>query len=172
MPLFLAFLLVPLIEIGLFIQVGGAIGLWPTLIIVVITAVLGTYLVKSQGRQAIARLSGAFNELRDPTQPLADGAMILLAGALLLTPGFFTDAVGFALLMPPVRQALYRYVAARVTVQSFASHSQTRSSRYPGANPGDDDIIDGDFTEVRPREPGQPPSAWVEKDDENGSGRH
>lgn len=172
MPLFLAFLMVPLIEIGLFIQIGGAIGLWPTLAVVVITAMVGTYLVKSQGRQAMAQLTGAFNELRDPSEPLAEGAMILFAGALLLTPGFFTDAVGFALLMPPVRKALYRYIAARVKVQGFAAHSQTTYSRHPGAYPGGDDIIDGEFTEVRPREPGQPPSAWVEKDGENGPTRH
>ena len=106
MPLFLAFLLVPVIEIGLFIQVGGLIGLWPTLAIVVITAMVGTWLVKSQGRMALQKLTGAFNDLQDPSEPLAEGAMILFAGALLLTPGFFTDAVGFALLMPPVLPVL------------------------------------------------------------------
>ncbi len=162
MSLFLAFLLVPLIEIALFIQVGGAIGLWPTLAIVVITAMLGTWLVRSQGRQALARLGASFNELRDPTEPLADGAMILFAGALLLTPGFFTDAVGFALLMPPVRQAVYRYVAARVNVQTFQS-GPSGMHGHPSHRPGGSgDVIDGDYTEVRPRE-GRAPSGWVEK---------
>ena len=101
---FFLFLLVPLIEIALFIQVGGWIGLWPTLGIVVATAVAGTVLVRSQGSQALQRLRRSFDELRDPTDTLAHGAMILFSGALLLTPGFFTDAVGFALLVPGVRK--------------------------------------------------------------------
>ena len=83
MWLFLAFLLVPLIEIALFIQVGGLIGLWPTLAIVVITAIVGTALVRSQGLRALGDLQGSFSRLEDPTTPLAHGAMILLAGALL-----------------------------------------------------------------------------------------
>lgn len=89
MYLFLAFLLVPLIEIGLFIQVGGLIGLWPTLGIVILTAVIGTSLVRSQGRLAMGELRRSFSDLDDPTEPLAHGAMILVSGVLLLTPGFF-----------------------------------------------------------------------------------
>ncbi|MEO0655385.1 MAG: FxsA family protein, partial [Pseudomonadota bacterium] len=119
MWLFLLFLAVPLIEIALFIQVGGTIGLFPTLGIVVLTAILGTYLVRSQGLQAMDRLRRSFNELRDPVEPLAHGAMILFSGALLLTPGFFTDAVGFTLLVPPVRAAVFRYLQSRVTVAQF-----------------------------------------------------
>ncbi|MCB1343243.1 MAG: FxsA family protein, partial [Pseudooceanicola sp.] len=78
MYLFLAFLLVPIVEIALFIQVGGLIGLWPTIGIVILTAVAGTWLMKVQGRAALAELSRSFSELRDPTAPLAHGAMILL----------------------------------------------------------------------------------------------
>ena len=100
MRLLLAFIAVPLIEIGLFIQVGGAIGLWPTLLVVLLTAVVGTWLVRSQGLQTIQNLQGCFQNMRNPTEPLVHGAMILLAGALLLTPGFFTDAIGFILLFP------------------------------------------------------------------------
>jgi UPF0716 protein FxsA len=154
MPLLLAFLLVPLIEIGLFIQVGGLIGLWPTLGIVVLTAVLGTWLVRSQGLQAMGRLQRSFSELENPTEPLAHGAMILLAGALLLTPGFFTDAVGFALLAPPVRMAVLRYLMSRVTVSQFTmgQGAPGPGPRRPGSGPGfsRDDVIDGDFHEVRP----------------------
>lgn len=167
MPLFLIFLLVPLIEITLFVQIGGLIGLWPTLAIVVGTAMLGTWLVKSQGRLALQKLTGAFNELRDPSEPLAEGAMILFAGVLLLTPGFFTDACGFALLMPPVRHAIFRHLASRVTVQGFSSQtSYGRGPAGPGGRGAPGDIIDGEFTEVRPREPGaaRGTSGWVEKD--------
>ncbi|MEP2715738.1 FxsA family protein [Pseudophaeobacter sp.] len=172
MYLFLAFLMVPLIEIGLFIQVGGAIGLWPTLAIVVLTAVLGTALVRSQGQMALGQMRNSFQTLSDPAEPLAHGAMILFAGALLLTPGFFTDAFGFALLMPPVRVAVYRYISKRVTVAQFqmgpgAMHgrqypgNQHPGGKRPGAT-GPGDIIDGDFEEVTPKSPNQKPSGWVE----------
>ena len=170
MYLFLAFLAVPLIEIALFIQVGGLIGLWPTLGIVVLTAALGTWLVRTQGRLALGQLQRAFAELDDPTEPLAHAAMILVAGALLLTPGFFTDALGFALLMPPVRVAVFRYLRRRVTVARFEMGS-TNGPRPGGHRPGGrGDVIDGDYTDVtpsRPRRPGQPPSGWVEGPDQH-----
>ena len=154
MYLFLAFLMVPIIEIALFIQVGGLIGLWPTLAIVVLTAVLGTWLVRTQGAMAINNLKRSFNELRDPSEPLADAAMILVAGVLLLTPGFFTDAFGFALLMPPVRMAVYRFLRSKVTVASFQMGPGSMHGRhYPGGagHPAaEGDIIDGDFEEVEP----------------------
>ena len=167
MPLFLAFLLVPLIEIALFIQVGGVIGLWPTLGIVVLTAILGTWLVRSQGLQALGRLQRSFSELNDPTEPLAHGAMILLAGALLLTPGFFTDGVGFALLMPGVRAAVLRYLRSRVTVAQFQmgpGPGQGGPGRHPGFGRGD--VIDGEFREVRPdKDDRRPPAARIDRDD-------
>lgn len=159
MYLLLAFLLVPLIEIALFIQVGGAIGLWPTLAIVVLTAIAGTMLVRRQGRHALANLQRSFSDLQDPTKPLADGAMILFSGALLLTPGFFTDALGFALLMPPVRQAVYDYIRKRVKVQRF------EMGQGPGHDPRRrgprDTVIDADYEEVIREEPDDgKPSGW------------
>lgn len=156
MWLFVLFLTVPLIEIALFIQIGGWIGLLPTLGIVVLTAILGTYLVRSQGAHALAQLRGSFNELRDPTEPLAHGAMILFSGALLLTPGFFTDAVGFALLVPAVRGAVYRYLKKRVTVTQF-QYGERQAPQYDGQT------IDGEFEEVEPpaRKPNQGPSGWT-----------
>ena len=160
MWLLIAFIAVPLIEITLFIQVGGAIGLGWTLAIVVITAILGTWLVRSQGAQALGQLRGSFSEMRDPTEPLVHGAMILFSGALLLTPGFFTDAVGFALLIPGVRQALYLAIRARVNIQSFgppggAPHAQNR----PGPQ---GDIIEGEFTENSEETPqNKGPSGWT-----------
>lgn len=169
MYLFLAFLLVPIIEIALFIQVGGLIGLWPTLMIVVLTAVLGTWLVRTQGLMAMGQLRSSFEQLQDPAEPLAHGAMILFAGALLLTPGFFTDAFGFALLMPPVRMAAYRYLRSKMTVAKFQMGPGAMHGRhYPGSQPqpgGDSDIIDGDFEEVQPRRPRSTPSGWVEGPD-------
>ncbi|SEF89463.1 FxsA family protein [Jhaorihella thermophila] len=160
MLLFLAFVLVPLIEIALFIQIGGAIGLWPTLAIVILTAILGTWLVRTQGLMTLSRLQKSFAELDDPTEPLAHGAMILIAGALLLTPGFFTDAVGFALLAPPVRQAVFRWIRSRMTVTHFHMGGGMAYDMRHG--PFDDgDVIDGEFEEIRPRRPRQDPSGWV-----------
>ncbi len=160
MWLFLAFVSVPLIEIALFIQVGGAIGLWPTLAVVIVTAMIGTFLVRNQGALAMGNLQRSFSELNDPTEPLAHGAMILIAGALLLTPGFFTDAVGFALLMPPVRAGVLKYLQSRVKVQSFSmggthSHPSRRHDHGP-------DVIDGEFTEVdSDKKPTHGPSGWT-----------
>ncbi len=166
MWLFVLFIAVPLIEIGLFIQVGGAIGLWPTLGIVFATAVLGTWMMRVQGAMALNNLRNSFNALNDPTEPLAHGAMILFSGALLLTPGFFTDAVGFALLIPPVRSAVFRYLRSRVNVQSFTVNTgfEDRTQTYRG--PAGEDVIDGEFTEVNPdKAPTHPavkgPSGWT-----------
>lgn len=165
MALFLAFLLVPIIEIALFIQVGGLIGLWPTLAIVVLTAFLGTWLVRTQGRMALGQLQSSFQRLDNPAEPLAHGAMILIAGALLLTPGFFTDAVGFALLIPPIRVAVFRYISRRVNVQTFQMGTMdTGGHRYSGP-PGD--IIDGEFEEVRPRPKNAGSSGWVKGPDQH-----
>lgn len=160
MWLLLAFVAVPLIEIALFINVGGAIGLWPTLAIVVATAFLGSWLVRTQGLMAIGNLQRSFSELNDPTEPLAHGAMILISGALLLTPGFFTDALGFSLLIPAVRSAVFHYARSRVRVQSFSMGGrQTHYRPHPQAK---DDVIDGDFTEVDPTQrPPQSPSGWT-----------
>lgn len=154
MWLLIAFITVPIIEIALFIQVGGFIGLWPTLLIVVITAVLGTYLVRTQGIMALNQVRSSFSDLRDPTEPLVHGAMILFAGALLLTPGFFTDAVGFSLLVPGIRQAVYRAIRARVSVQTFGTPG-------PQPRPRDGNVIDGEYTEIDREDRPERPSGWT-----------
>lgn len=158
MPILLLFIFVPLIEIGLFIQVGGWLGLWPTLGIVLLTAFVGSMMVRQQGAREMAQLRSRFNELQDPTESLASGAMILFSGALLLTPGFFTDAVGLALLFPPVRASVYKYLRSKVKVASFqmgpggAQHPQHPQDR----------VIDGDYENVDPdKKPPQNPSGWT-----------
>lgn len=169
MWIFIAFLLVPIIEIGLFIQVGGLIGLWPTLGIVVLTAIIGTSLVRSQGAQAMAELRGSMAELRDPMAPLAHGAMILLAGALLLTPGFFTDTCGLLLLIPKVRVWVMREFGKRVKVARFDMGTRAGFTAGPrggfNAGPMRDGAIDGEYTEVDPqaRPIDAPPSGWTKK---------
>ena len=157
MWLFALFIAVPLIEIALFIQIGGVIGLFPTLTVVVLTAILGTWLVRSQGAQAILRLRRSFEDLRDPTEPLAHGAMILFAGALLLTPGFFTDTIGILLLLPPVRDRIYRHLKARMSVETFHYGGHERTGR---TNTGD--VVDGEWEDVTPdQKPTHQPSGWT-----------
>jgi UPF0716 protein FxsA len=163
MWLLIAFIAVPLIEIGLFIQVGGAIGLWPTLLIVLVTAILGTFLVRTQGAMALGQLRSSFSDMRDPTEPLVHGAMILFAGALLLTPGFFTDAVGFALLVPAFRSAAFRYIKARVNIQSFGTHSGPQHPDGPPRGPVRDDVIDVDYHEISDPPERKGPSGWTKQ---------
>jgi UPF0716 protein FxsA len=141
MWLLIVFIAVPLIEIALFMQVGGAIGLWPTLALVVLTALLGTWLLRLQGTMALAELRRSFSDVEDPSEPLAHGAMILFAGALLLTPGFFTDVVGFGLLSPPVRRWIFTELRKRVRVQSFEGGARNPPHDRP-------DIIDAEFEDL------------------------
>lgn len=154
MPLLLLFILVPLIEIGLFIQVGGWLGLWLTLAIVVFTALLGTWMLRQQGFAELARLRQSMQQLRDPTESLAHGAMILFAGALLLTPGFFTDTVGFLLLVPGFRRMVMRNVRARVNVASFQMGQGP--NRTHEVEP---DIIETDYVDLGDSKPGN--SGWT-----------
>jgi UPF0716 protein FxsA len=114
MPIFLLLVAVPIIEIALFIQVGGWLGLWPTLGIVILTAIIGTVLLRAQGLATLGELQRRLSTGEDPSATLAHGAMILVAGVLLLTPGFFTDGVGFLLLTPLVRAAAIRFARARM----------------------------------------------------------
>ncbi|MEJ8562260.1 FxsA family protein [Yoonia sp. GPGPB17] len=158
MWLLFAFIAVPMIEIALFIQVGGFIGVWWTLLIVFMTAIAGSYLVRNQGLREIGNLQRSFSELQDPTEPLAHGAMILFAGALLLTPGFFTDVVGLSLLVPSVRSAAFVWAKSKVKVQRFEmGQGPTQHPRQTG-----DRVIDGDFEDVTSQKSrNNGPSEWT-----------
>ncbi|MHA3979696.1 FxsA family protein [Halovulum sp. GXIMD14794] len=146
--MFAAFVAVPIIEIALFIQVGGWIGLWPTLAIVVLTAIAGTALMRAQGMATLAELQRRMSAGENPTGLLAHGAMILVAGVLLLTPGFFTDTVGFLLLLPPVRRAIIRRGAASVAAQATVFTTSTHSARRQA----DDDVIDAEYQRLDPED--------------------
>ena len=111
--LFALFLITPVVEIVLLLQVGQRIGLLETITLVLVTAMLGAALVSRQGTNTMAAIRSEFASGVFPAAPLAHGAMILVAGAVLITPGFLTDAVGFLLLVPPVRERLRRWGAKR-----------------------------------------------------------
>ena len=170
MWLLIIFVAVPIIEIFLFIQVGDAIGTWPTIATVIITAFIGTQLLRSQGLATLSNLQNSVGAGQNPMDHIAHGAMILVAGVVLLTPGFFTDAVGFALLIPPVRAALIKAGAARmagnVHVGGFGNTSQRNPDSnsmfniHEGTGSSSDDIVDADFTVVdEPQKPGN--SGWT-----------
>jgi len=164
MWLLAAFIGIPLIEIGLFIQIGGFLGLWATLLIVVLTAVLGTAMVRSQGLAALADIQRSIDRLDNPTGPLAHGAMILVSGVLLLTPGFFTDAVGFALLVPAVRERVFAFVKTRITVRRVGAG---QGPRQQNDRRGPSGVIDGESHEIDPDsvppQRSDRPSGWTRK---------
>ncbi len=116
--LFFTFLAVPILEIGIFIVLGGAIGLWPTLAGVVVTALIGSYLIKVQGLSLLGEIQGMMRAGELPARQIAHGVMLAVAGALLLTPGYLTDSCGFLLLMPAVRDRVYEMIRRRVSVRA------------------------------------------------------
>lgn len=150
--LFLAFLLTPIVEIGVFVQVGGAIGLVPTLAIVILTAMLGAALWRAQGLSTWMRAQDALNRGELPLREVADGAFLIVAGALLLTPGFVTDGLGFLLFVPPFRHFLAKIVfeAMRKNVNIHVVHpggaGRPGAGRGPGSGRGP--VIDGDAVEI------------------------
>ncbi len=151
--LLIAFIGTPIIEIAGFITVGGWIGLWPTLGTVLLTAIVGSLLVRSQSMSIIARINEQLAVGELPARALFDGLCLLAAALLLLTPGFFTDTIGIALLLPPVRAliapALLRWAQQRGNL-SFNAMWGAGVRGGGGGSPGSadrtrtPDIIDGE----------------------------
>ena len=127
MPLLiLLFIVVPVVELYVIIQVGQAIGVIPTLAILIADALLGSFLLRQQGRAAWIRFNRALAENRIPGREVLDGVLIIFGGAFLLTPGFLTDIVGLVLLIPPtrtlIRGGIARMLKGRVAMGPRASH--------------------------------------------------
>ena len=145
--LLILILILPLIEIGVFIAVGGQIGVLPTLILTVATAVFGILCVRLQGFAVLGRLRAAAATGEEALVPLMEGALIAIAGVFLLIPGFLTDAAGLLLLVPPLRSGAARVIGARAATaraQGWASRGPGRGRRQ--APP----IIEGTAQEVDP----------------------
>jgi UPF0716 protein FxsA len=121
--LLLLFIIIPIFEIYLLITVGSFIGVFPTILLVILTAVLGTQLLRAQGITTLKKLQNTLQQGQMPALILLEGVFILLGGALLLTPGFFTDALGFACLIPSVRKYFIHWLSQRIQV------------KYAGASP-------------------------------------
>ena len=127
--LLLAFILVPLIEIYILIEVGGVIGTWPTIGLVILTGVVGAYLARVQGLKTMLRIRESMEQGAMPTEDLLDAALILVAGVMLLTPGLLTDAAGVLLLIPTTRAVVKGWV--RVLAQKWIARNQMNIRYYP-----------------------------------------
>lgn len=141
--LFVMFLVVPIIEIAIFVALGSAIGFWWTMGGVVLTALIGSYLLRLQGFSVWRDIQQKLNMGQFPGQSIVDGIMLAIAGALLLTPGYFTDFIGFSLFVPQVRYAIFEFLRKRITVVS--AHSYQQSSYYSAQSSPkrpDDGVID------------------------------
>lgn len=146
---------IPIAEIAMFIQVGDLIGLWPTLATIVLTAVIGATILRHQGLATIAKAQSSLDHGQLPIDSVIHGLFLLVAGALLLTPGFLTDAVGFIFLIPPVRLSIARWIM-NVLRQSPNVHVSTFDmGRFDQETTGSDSadrdkagpIIEGEIVE-------------------------
>ena len=151
--LFILFVVVPILEIATFIQMGNLIGLGWTLFSILLTAVIGAFLVRQQGFKALneARAQSANNEI--PVTPVIHGVFILAAGLLLLTPGFVTDAIGFLFLVPPFRllvaSKVWAWINANMDVKVMHPGGGQGAPHHPhSGSPGFDNVIDGEAVEV------------------------
>lgn len=147
--IFILLLGVPMVEIGVFIEVGGLIGLWPTIVVIFVTAAIGTGLLRAQGLAVMYRAQEAMSRGEMPLAEVFDGLCLVFAGALLLTPGFVTDAVGFLLFIPPLRTLLGRSIAGFVAKRGGV-HTWGQGANGFEAGPKSDSapVIDGDFKDV------------------------
>jgi len=172
LALMLVFVAVPLLEIALLIKIGTIIDFWPTLGLVIGTAVIGTAIMRHQGLSALMKAQSSMSEGQLPVEPVIDGAFLLVAGAFLLTPGLITDSIGFLFLVPPFRRWFARWAynkfvkagKARATVftQSWEDSSVHRDPTDQGSSGKHDNnqttVIEGEFERlddkpVKPRRP-------------------
>jgi UPF0716 protein FxsA len=153
----LVFIVVPLLELMLLIKIGQGIGVLATVALVLGTAATGAFIISRQSLAVVTRTLEAASEGRPPVEPVLDGLFLLIAGALLLTPGLLTDAVALALLVPPVRRAI-----ARACVRWVMRRADVRLATYtrgdagperspPSAGLGDGPIIEGEYERMDER---------------------
>ncbi|HKF82627.1 MAG TPA: FxsA family protein [Solirubrobacterales bacterium] len=159
--LILLFIVVPIAELYVIIQVGQLIGVVPTLVLLLADAVLGSMLLKHEGRGAWRRFNEALAGRRFPGREVADGALIIVGGTLLLTPGFITDIFGLFLLLPPTR-AVTRRLLKRFTIGRFTVVGMPGGGPGPfgppsgGQRPNRDYDFEGSAEEVPPQGDGEP----------------
>ncbi len=137
--LLLLFFTVPLVEIYVLLEVGGVIGVLPTIAMVVLTAVVGAGLIRAQGLATLGRVQQELERGELPAVTIIEAALLLVAGALLLTPGFVTDAIGFLILVPPLRRrAIESFIAQRLAAAGAPGQGGQGASGGPR-------VIEGEF---------------------------
>ncbi|MCW2773496.1 MAG: FxsA cytoplasmic rane protein [Nocardioides sp.] len=141
LALFTIFILVPLIEIYVLIQVGQVIGPWWTILLLVLDSILGTWLIKREGGRAWRALRDALDSGRMPGTELADGALILIGGTLMLAPGFVTDAFGILLILPPTRPVFRRLLTMLVARRVVLNVTR------PGPGPSSGPVVRGEVVD-------------------------
>ncbi|WP_111497767.1 FxsA family protein [Marinobacter bohaiensis] len=164
--LFLGFIALPIVEMVVLIKVGGIIGALNTVGLVLLTAVIGAALLRQQGLSTLFRANQRLNSGELPAREVAEGLILAVGGALLLTPGFVTDTVGFLCLLPFTRQwlaskALKRMVVAGSSSSQFHFHMGGQNP-FDQGRPKDDDIIEGEYRHEDDGKPSQERD-WLEK---------
>jgi UPF0716 protein FxsA len=155
------FIVVPVLELWVLWQIGSAIGILPTIALLLLDSVLGAALMRWQGRAAWLRFNTALAEGRIPGNEVIDGVLVIFGGALLLTPGFLSDFLGLMLLLPPTRAVIRRVLVRRYSDRLIASATTGANARmnrvFMFGSTGrprsglDDDVVDGTASDVRPR---------------------
>lgn len=156
--LLLVFVVVPIAELAVIVEVGQAIGTLPTIAILILDSIVGSWLLKTQGRAAWRRFTQALSENRAPASEVLDGALVIFGGAFLITPGFITDVIGLLLLLPPtralVRRSLVGYFSRRFLVRGMGAAAgrdrgdRPRGGAGPQSEPPHD--VEGDAVDVDP----------------------
>jgi len=154
--LFLVFVVTPIVELAVIVQVAGSTGVLNTIVLLVLVSVVGAWLVRREGLGILRRAQREAAAGRIPGREMIDGLLVLGAGALMLTPGFVTDAVGLALLFPPTR-ALVRAVATRRLTRSVASSGTVFTYGWRGDTMPESVVLDADsWEDSSPGSPDEP----------------
>ena len=146
--LFIIFIIVPLIEIALFIQAGDWFGLGPTLAMIVVTAVVGISLLRQQGLTTLYKAQIKMNQGEIPALEMIEGIMLAVAGALLITPGFFTDTVGFLLLVPALRRSLFTHVLQNKVKMHVQNNQPSDNDSHFNTSNHEHRTIDGQYKNI------------------------
>jgi UPF0716 protein FxsA len=156
MWLLLTFLLLPIVEIAVFVKVGGIIGVLPTLSLVLLAAILGVAIIRQQGLNTLDQLTRDLENGRGDGDRLAHGALKVVAGVLFIIPGFLTDAVALLLLVPPIRTLLIKWGASKVTVRAAGAVRRRPQQAWAEPIDAEYEILDDEGLVRRH----QPPSGW------------
>lgn len=152
-------LFIPILEIAVFIVIGGQIGVVATLAMILFTAILGSILLRFQGFSIINRIREQTQQGKMPSREIINGVMIVVAGVLLLTPGFVTDGLGFLLFIPMIRSLIWSTIASKIILHTSAG---MQGNQPPPPNPAKDNVVDLEPEEFS--EKADPDSPWISID--------